>query len=438
MIRPRHIPPPAGGKPAAGSRSHAPTASTQRVSGVCRRPVALALCLVVLASHAVAAGAANDLTRFRSRRYNVVTNLPVDRARPIARHMDQVFDEYTRRLGRAGFRQRAAGRMNLYLLDTQANYVSFLQSRSVNAGGTGGVFFVRGDLAGLATFVAGQNRTRMLSTLQHEGFHQFAYIRIGHNLPPWANEGLAEYFGEAVLLRGRFHTGMVNARRLRAVQQAVRADQAFGFRELLNMSNNQWTRLVNQRDPRAGLLYDQAWSIVHFLVHARDGRYEPAFMRYLQLIHRGRDSDTAFAEAFGSNDYQPFEKAWRDYVTDLEPDPLATAIERLGFIAEGARLLHEAGRPVRSIEQLRSALQDANFWYRVSAHGASRTFHASNDKNFQPPDPDKRGRATRWSVKPSDDPNTPPIIGLVGLDPTPHVRWFRDDHGKLSYEVVFE
>jgi hypothetical protein len=400
--------------------------------------LALVLCLVVVAPHAVAAGGTNDLTRFRSRRYNVVTNLPLDSARPIARHMDQVFDEYTRRLARAGFRQRAAGRMNLYLLDTQPNYVRFLQSRSVNASGTGGVFFVRGALAGLATFVAGRNRTGMLATLQHEGFHQFAYIRIGRNLPPWANEGLAEYFGEAVLLRGRFHTGMVNARRLRAVQQAVGAGEAFGFRELLNMTHRQWMRRVNQRDPRAGLLYDQAWSIVHFLVHGRGGRFEPAFMGYLQLIHRGRDSETAFAEAFGSSDYQPFEDAWRQYITELGPDPLASAIERLGFLAEGTRLLHEAGRPVQSIDQLRSALQDANFWYRVSAHGASRTFRASDDRNFQPPAAESPGRATEWSVKPSGNPDTPPVIGLTGLDPAPRIRWFRDERGKLSYEVVFE
>ncbi len=380
---------------------------------------------------------ADDMASFRSQRYQVVTNLPVDQARSIATHMDQVFDEYARRLSRAGFRPRGPQVMRLYLIDTRENYVDFLGSRGVNAQGTGGIFFVRGDDAGLATFVHGQSRTRMLATLQHEGFHQFAWVRIGDHLPPWANEGLAEYFGQAVFVRDKLMTGMVDNRRLEGIRHAIDVGRAFGFGELLTMSDEAWVGRVNAGDERAGLLYDQAWSMVHFLVHARKGRFQSAFMNYLYLIHRGRDSPAAFDEAFGSTDPQPFEAAWKQYVLELKPDPLATAIDRLGFLAEGARLLHESGVPITSLGQLKRQLQQANFWYRVSSHGISRTFRASDETHFQPP-PTRPGIEPQWVMHASDDPNLPPRIGLAGLSPRPHVQWSHDDTGKLTYEVVLD
>ena len=40
-------------------------------------------------------------------------------------------------------------------------------------------------------------------TVQHEGFHQFAHAVIGGDIPTWLNEGLAEYFGEALFTGGR-------------------------------------------------------------------------------------------------------------------------------------------------------------------------------------------------------------------------------------------
>ncbi len=402
----------------------------------CLKRPALAWLIVVAA--AAPAAAQHDMQVFNTRFYRIVTNLSADDARPIARHMDQVFSEYTRRLARAGFRQRGASEMNLYLIDTQANYVRLLAEKGINGIGSGGMFFVRGDEAGLATFVAGQGRTRMLATLQHEAFHQFAYLRIGTNLPIWANEGLAEYFGDALLVRGRFRPGMVDRRRLANVQQAVAHDKAFGFGELLNMTGQEWVGRVNRREGNVALMYDQAWSMVHFLVHARRGRFEPAFMNYLYQIHRGRTSAQAFEQAFQTTDYQPFEDAWREYIVDLEPDPLTTAIERLSFMAEGVKHLDDSARSFASIEQLQNAMRDANFTYRIAAHGIRVTMSADDPNNFAPPQPIRRHANTRWTIDPTSDPNLPPAIALTGLTTRPSLKWFHDDQNNLSYDVVFE
>src|SRR5690606_35984862 len=102
---------------------------------------------------------------------------------------------------------------------------------------------------------AGMGEQRMLHTLQHEGFHQFAHMRIGETIPIWANEGLAEYFGRMMDLRGRFLTGLVDERTLRFVQMAIEARRHISFDELLSMTGAEWNGRV--AGGSAGLQYAQ-------------------------------------------------------------------------------------------------------------------------------------------------------------------------------------
>jgi hypothetical protein len=380
---------------------------------------------------------ADDFTTFRSRRYDVVTDLPVEKAKSIAMHMDKVFEEYVRRLARAGFRPRNTDRMNLYLFDDKRTYVSQLASKGVNATGSGGMFFVRGGESGLATFAGSRPASEMIATLQHEGFHQFAWMRIGSNLPTWANEGLAEYFGDALLVKGRFATGQVDGRRLGAIRKAIAEDNAFGFGELLNMSSKQWLANVNKGDKRSHLMYDQSWSIVHFLVHGENERYQPAFMAYLREIHKGRTSAQAFEAAFGTTDYEAFEQAWREYIEQLHADSLTLAHQRLSFLAGGLRRLNDNGVAVESIDQLKTELRKINYWYSMSTHGYSRKMQASEDENFQPPPPQRRGAKVTMTLEANRDKQLPPEVVVRGLQVEVRTAWSRDARGNLSFEVVY-
>jgi len=392
---------------------------------------------IVLAAWLTGAAVAAEYTEFQSRRYDVITDLPIDRAKPIALHMDRVFDEYTRRLARAGFRSRTGDRMNLYLFDHADTYRSELGGKGIDATGSGGMFFVRGGESALATFVTGRSHGEMIATLQHEGFHQFAWIRIGPNLPTWANEGLAEYFGDALLVKGRFAMGQVDGRRLSKIREAIDKDEAFGFGELLNMTGEEWIGRLHRRDPRAGLMYDQSWSIVHFLVHGNNGRFQPAFMAYLREINKGRSSEQAFEAAFGSTDYAPFEAAWKRYITDLDADPLTIANERLNFLAGGLRRLHARGTTVESIDALKRELRKINYWYSISSHGRQRRMDASDETNFQPPPPERRGRNVTLELAPPAEPGMPPVIVVRGLQVEVRTEWSRDADGDLTWQIVY-
>ncbi len=394
------------------------------------------LVLWLIACLAVPAGA-DSLTKLRSRAYTIYTDLPAEQAREIASHMDGVYREYTRRLARGGFSANRRTDLPLYLFATPEAYVAFMASKGINAQNTGGMFFVMPQAQGLAAFTAGQSRTRLYHTLQHEGFHQFAYLRISPELPIWANEGLAEYFGDALLIRRRFVLGQVDPLRLQHVRQAIENQQAIPFATMIHMTPREWSANVQAGGDAGHLQYAQAWSMVHFLVHARPA-YQKAFMAYLTNIHRGVPSGRAFEQAFGSSDYRSFQQAWLQYVADLEPDALTTAAGRLMFLAQGLKMLRARNESVNSMDQLRQKLQAVNFRVRQVSHASVRQFHASDEVNFQPPDdPDSRLPAS-ITLSPGPDPQLPPRIVITGLKATVRLEWELDQQAQPVEQIVFQ
>ncbi|MEX0742572.1 MAG: DUF1570 domain-containing protein, partial [Phycisphaeraceae bacterium] len=294
------------------------------------------LLLAAVCTLAPAAIADADELRFNSRFYEVTTTLDRDLAIKVAKHTDMVYAHYADQF--SGFRSRQLQSHPLFVFETRQQYTDFLGRHDIDGSGSGGMFFVSPHGSGLTTMFEGQGLTRMLRTLRHEGFHQFAHSKIGPNLPQWANEGLAEYFAESLVVRNRLVPGQVAPGALHNVKAAIENDRYLPFEELLHLSQDQWNQRVRQGDSR--LMYDQSWSIVHFLVHA-DRRFVAAFDAYLLALGRGIDAQVAFDQAFDSPNYQAFERAWKRYIVDLEPTPATTAAPRLNFLAEGLKLLHQ-------------------------------------------------------------------------------------------------
>lgn len=379
--------------------------------------------------------AAPRLGQFTSKHYNVNTDVERDLAKRIASHMDLVYGEYANRM--EDFRG-ASDRMNLFLFRTQQGYIEFLRGHGMNAQNTAGLFFVRPELSGLATFIEGQSRAQMYSVLQHEGFHQFAFFRISPHLPIWANEGIAEYFAEAVMVGGALRTGRASAPRIRRVVHAIDDDRVLPFDELLSMSNEQWSRRVVGGQNTVGLMYDQAWSMVHFLVHKNDD-LRKAFMTYLRQIHRGASPDDAFHEAFGA-DASPrsFERHWQEYMLELEPDPITTATMQAEFLAHGVKMLHEQGTRVRAIGTLKEELRKVRFRLVRSHQGQVTEISAADDENFKPPPSGRSARPASIKIVPVRDRSIPAEVIINGLEYRIRAQWVRDKQGKLAMEIVYE
>ncbi|NNF43266.1 MAG: DUF1570 domain-containing protein [Phycisphaerales bacterium] len=382
-----------------------------------------------------------------SHRYLIKTDLPAEQARAYGRHLDRMYDEYARRL--ATLPPRGPEKLNVYIFAEREEYVRTMRGRfGIDATGTGGMFFVSGAGDGLAFYTERLPLRRIHHVIQHEGFHQFAYSRFGNDLPRWVNEGLAEFFGEAMLVDGVFILGQSTPAVLNRVKDAIERREYIPFSQLLEMTDEQWAAWV--RGGRADLAYHQAWSIVHFLVYADGGKYQAPFERYLRLVNNGMPSPRAFTEVFGP-DREPFEKRWRDYALAARPSAFVTALERIEVLAEGALELSRAGRSETSLETLKDALRAAGFVHRVNHHGRTVDRDVRNDDAFEIPADQLTPTTPEFVVEKAklfgltlrqrkfeEATPTPGVIKTTGLRPRDlEVRWRRDrKSGELSYEIV--
>ncbi|MEM1423171.1 MAG: DUF1570 domain-containing protein [Planctomycetota bacterium] len=395
---------------------------------------------VVLMLAALAALACDSLAQelydVESRRYAITTNLERDEIIEVATHMDAVFDAYTGLL--SGFRERNTKPVRLYIVRTREQYRELLREKGIDGTNSGGMFFASGSGAGLATWHDGRTIERVLGVLRHEGFHQFAHLRIDGNFPVWANEGLAEYFEASVLVRDRLEMGLVPASRLAEIQNAIREGETLPFDEFLKLDGATWNERLRGGDVRTGMMYTQSWSVVHFLLHGDDGKYASAFELFIRETARGMSVDNALRNAFRTSDYAAFEDAWKWWTLELEPDALSTARERLSFLARGIEWLDERDVAVSTIDELRVALRERGFRLRERTASGVREFDAADDTLFEAPAPDRRGRESAIEMVASDREGEPRSVRITGLRARVGVVWSRDDEGALTHRIVFE
>lgn len=68
--------------------------------------------------------------------------------------------------------------------------------------------------------------------------------------------------------------------------------------------------------------YDQAWSMVYFLVQGGDGKYQKPFVAFMQAVGRGQPWERAWLATMG--DASHFEPLWKQYWLGLPESPTAT------------------------------------------------------------------------------------------------------------------
>jgi hypothetical protein len=156
--------------------------------------------------------------------------------------------------------------------------------------------------------------------IQHEGFHQFAAAVIGGDLPTWVNEGLADYFGEALFTGDDMITGVIPEWRRKRIKRALDEGKFKPIDELMQLSLQEWNNEMSQTN------YDQAWSIVQFLAHGEGGKYQRAFSSYMGALGRGKGRIEAWQGAFG--DTRGLEDHWKQFWTTLPENPADELYER--------------------------------------------------------------------------------------------------------------
>ena len=314
-------------------------------------------CALVLAP----ADARAEMRVLESHHYRIHTDLDAVFASELARRMDAMYDDYTRRLADFNPAVNGNGKFEVYLFRQRDDYLKFTRHKVPN---TGGVFMPARNT--LAAFLEGQGRDALRRTLQHEAFHQFAHSAVSQDLPPWLNEGLATVFEEGIFLGRSFKLGQVPPRRVRQLEEDLRQRRLIPFRRLMTMSLDEWSIALSDQSTRGATQYNQAWAMCHFLIFAeRDGDtiYRRRFLDLLARIHRGEDGMAAFTAAFSDN-LDGFQKRFVEWARALEPTPEATMIERQDILADMLTILAERGQRFETIEDFRRTLADGG--YRMS------------------------------------------------------------------------
>jgi hypothetical protein len=272
------------------------------------------LTAVVLASFSGPAWGQSSLRSFESRFYTVRTNLQRHEVKPVAHRMDVIFHHFRKRF--ENFERHVQSEITVYLFRTRKQYVQFMQQHGVDARNSGGMFFVLPDhgLHGLATWVQNRSQKRLISVLQHEGFHQFAFHHIGRNLPQWVNEGLAQYFEDARIEGERMEMGRINQKRARRLEMAFRQENLMPLGKILSLSMRDWQRIVQESRDASARMYAQAWSMVYFLVHGEGGKYREPFKQYLHLLAKGHTNRQAAEEAFKVESFKPMQRKWLRFI----------------------------------------------------------------------------------------------------------------------------
>lgn len=275
----------------------------------CRR-TALAGCVLLagliclgLSRPAVAGG---KLRAYKTKYYTIYSDLPAERVAEAKLRIERMAEAYYQRT--KGFAGRITKRLPFYLFSDPADYYAAGGVR-----GSAGLF----DGKKLMMIAGSANSPATWRVMQHEGFHQFVAAVIGGRFPAWVNEGMAEYFGDSVFTGDGYVTGVIPPERLARLQRWIAEGHTVSMSKMLKMTQGQWNAQLSITN------YDQAWSMIYFLAHADNGKYQPRLNAFIRDVSHGTDPSNAWTKEFGRGTARAFEQRWRDYWSKMPPDPTA-------------------------------------------------------------------------------------------------------------------
>lgn len=284
---------------------------------------------------------------FETKYYTMYTDLVADEAQEATLRMTRMAEEYYERT--KSFSGKMNQRLPFYLFRDRNDYYA-----AGGIQGSGGVYMVRGNDKRLMAIAGKETNANTWHTVQHEGFHQFADATIGQ-MPPWINEGLAEYFGEAIWTGDGFVCGVIPPRRLKEVKDRIEGKKFRTIPSMMNLTLREWNSDLAVEN------YHQGWAMAHFLAHGDDGKYQGAFVNFMRAMNRGMPWQKAWDQAFGSA--AGFETKWAAWWTRQPEDPTAQLYSQavLSILASHIARAHSKGQDFSTLDGFVSAVKSEEF-----------------------------------------------------------------------------
>ena len=270
--------------------------------------VFVALFLLTLSVCKVAVAAPADVwISVQSKNFHLIGNASEKNIRAVATRLEQFRETF--RLLFPGMKIASSTPTTVIVFKSAAAYRPFKPKRPDGKPDDGiAGYFQSGDDVNYITLSTEGETEDTFGTIFHEYTHFMLDTSIGKaNIPPWFNEGLAEYYQTYKIEEDQKVTlGIVQSGHLNLLQQTklIPLNQFFAIDNYSLHANGDHSRSI---------FYAQAWVLMHYLIQGNGGNNVKSLERFLSLVLRDVAPESAFKQAFNS-DYATMERELTDYI----------------------------------------------------------------------------------------------------------------------------
>ena len=264
------------------------------------------LCTLLITETSLAlVPAKENWTAVRSRNFNLVGNASERDIRQVAARMEQFREVFSNLFPGLVLASPVPTTVIVFKSDSSFKpYKPVADGKMVDAAG----YFQSGrDVNYIALTIDSQSENPFL-TIFHEYVHLLVNNTLGRaTIPPWFNEGLAEYYSTVEVENSRkVYLGKPQMTHLTLLRNN-------NLMPLGTLLSTDYHSLERNRHEERGLFYAQSWALIHYLLQGNEGRRRPHLKKFLDLLLRNSPVQQAFREAF-QMDYGTLERELKEYV----------------------------------------------------------------------------------------------------------------------------
>lgn len=262
------------------------------------------LCLLFLA---VPVSAKDDWISVKSKNFFLVGNASEKEIRGVATKLEQFRETFRRLFPRNKFDSHIS--TNVVVFKNSSAYNPFRPKLANGKPDTGiAGYFQPGEDVNYITLSTGGERADTYGTIFHEYVHFLLNTHFGKSdVPPWFNEGLAEYY-QTFLIEDdmKVTLGGIQDNHLLLLQES----KLIPLKTMFEVDNYSLHRNGNHS---RSIFYAQAWALIHYLIQGNKGANADNLSKFLQLVMNKTEPEKAFQQVFGY-DFATMEEALKKYV----------------------------------------------------------------------------------------------------------------------------
>ena len=215
--------------------------------------------------------------------------------------LESSYERFSNRLGEADMGDEP---FRVYLFAGEAGYHRY--ARGILGGTPENTAGVYSPALGQLLIWNVPERSEMMQTVRHEGFHQY-FDRLVGDSPRWLNEGLAEYYENADFTKGRSRQILPHPEHLRTLE--ARDWKLVELEEFVRQEPE-----VFYGDAAGN--YAQAWLLVHYLQES-GGTERGVLEGLIAELAGSEDSAVALEAAFEGVDYAALQRGLAQHLNGL-------------------------------------------------------------------------------------------------------------------------